>query len=85
LNEAARFPAGPFALAVGLRVPVSFVFAIKESNLHYHFFASRLYRADQEDKEQQMQNLLNLYTGELEIKMKQFPEQWYNYYDFWKA
>ena len=85
LNDQARFPAGPFALAQSLHVPVSFVFAMKESNLHYHFFASRSYEVNQEDKEQQMRYLLNLYTDELERKIRQFPEQWYNYFDFWKA
>ena len=47
LGEQARFPMGPFLLASKFKVPVSFVFAVKESNLHYHFFASadkRLYQ-----------------------------------------
>ena len=24
------------------------------------------------------------FTKELETKLKQYPEQWFNYYDFWK-
>jgi predicted LPLAT superfamily acyltransferase len=39
-GDEARFPMGPFLLAAKFKVPVSFVFALKESNLHYHFFAS---------------------------------------------
>ena len=40
LNKPARFPAGPFLLARTFRVPVSFVFAMKDGSLDYHFYAS---------------------------------------------
>jgi len=33
---------GPFVLAAKFKVPVSFVFAMKETPLHYHFFASEI-------------------------------------------
>ena len=42
LGETARFPMGPFVLASKFKVPVSYVFAVKESKLHYHFFASEI-------------------------------------------
>ena len=37
-GENAKFPAGPFVLATRLKVPVSFVFAVKESNYALSFF-----------------------------------------------
>lgn len=40
LGAPARFPQGSFALASKLAVPVSFVFAVKETTRHYHFFAT---------------------------------------------
>ena len=46
LGEKARFPMGPFLLASTFKVPVSFVFAVKESKLHYHFFASEIKEYD---------------------------------------
>ena len=42
LGEKARFPMGPFLLASKFKVPVSFVFAVKEKRMHYHFFASEI-------------------------------------------
>ena len=39
LGEKAKFPMGPFVLAATFKVPVSFVFAMKETSLHYHFFS----------------------------------------------
>ncbi|MEO5591696.1 MAG: lysophospholipid acyltransferase family protein, partial [Chitinophagaceae bacterium] len=35
-DEPAKFPAGPFVLAATFKVPLSFVFAFKETDLHYH-------------------------------------------------
>jgi predicted LPLAT superfamily acyltransferase len=84
LGKAATFPAGPFVLASKLDVPVSFVFAMKETHYHYHFYAGSgtIYR-NQTEKNQPMDILKN-FIAEMEIKVKQYPEQWYNYYDFWK-
>jgi predicted LPLAT superfamily acyltransferase len=84
LGEPAKFPMGPFVLAAKFKVPVSFVFALKESKLHYHFFASGIKEYSNPDKKSVMQEMLNDYAGEMERKLKQYPEQWFNYYNFWQ-
>jgi predicted LPLAT superfamily acyltransferase len=84
LGEPARFPMGPFLLASKFKVPVSFVFAVKESKLHYHFFASEIKDYTTVDKTAVMQEMLNDFAHEMEIKVKQYPEQWFNYYNFWE-
>jgi predicted LPLAT superfamily acyltransferase len=84
LGEQARFPMGPFLLASKFKVPVSFVFAVKESNLHYHFFASKVKDYDYRDKNAVMQGMLEEFSREMEVKVKRYPEQWFNYYNFWK-
>lgn len=83
LGENARFPMGPFVLASRFKVPVSYVFAVKESNLHYHLFASKIKNYDHLDKAAVMQEMLQEFSREMEIKVKQYPEQWFNYYNFW--
>jgi predicted LPLAT superfamily acyltransferase len=85
LGEAANFPAGPFVLATSLKVPVSYVFAFKESNTHFHFYASEMKIYDKAAKEMLMQEMLADFVGEMELKAKQYPEQWFNYYNFWQA
>lgn len=84
LGEPARFPAGPFLLAATFKVPVSFVFAVKESKLHYHFFASEIKDYSTVGRKELVQRMLDDYTAEMEKKVKQYPEQWFNYYDFWE-
>lgn len=74
---------GPFLLAAKFKVPVSFVFAVKESKLHYHFFASEVKDYTAANKDAVMQEMLNEYAAEMEKKLKQYPEQWFNYYNFW--
>ena len=83
LGEKARFPMGPFVLAATFKVPVSYVFAVKESNRHYHFFASSIKDYEQVEKNTVMQEMLLEFTREMEIKVKRYPEQWFNYYNFW--
>ena len=83
LGTPARFPMGPFVLASTFRVPVSYVFAVKESNLHYHLFASKIKNYDQLDKNLVMPEMLLEFKKEMELKVKQYPEQWFNYYNFW--
>ena len=83
LGAAARVPIGPFILATTFKVPVSYVFALKESNLHYHFFASKIKDYSMIEKGAQVQQMLNDYATEMEQKVKQYPEQWFNHYNFW--
>ncbi len=84
LGEEARFPLGPFVLAATFKVPVSFVFAMKESSLHYHFFASEIKDYNHPSKENRMQQMFGDFVAEMEVKVKQYPLQWYNYYNFWQ-
>lgn len=84
LNEKAKFPIGPFVLADKFKVPVSFVFALKESKLHYHFFATQGKVYYSEEKNTAQHEIMNDFAAEIERKVKLHPEQWYNYYEFWE-
>jgi len=82
LGEGALFPAGPFILASKLKAPVCFVFAFKETNFHYHFYAypTKVYEGRGTTG---MNNMLNDYVDIVEKKLKEYPAQWFNYYEFW--
>jgi len=84
LGAGARFPMGPFILAAQFKVPVSFTFAMKETNLHYHFSATKPKEYDYPSKEIYMNQVLDDFVAEMGKKVVQYPEQWYNYYDFWE-
>ena len=78
LGAEATFPAGPFFIASRLKVPVLFVYVMKESRLHYH-----LYARVAEVKGRDAQALLNAYTENMEQMLKKYPLQWFNYFNFW--
>jgi predicted LPLAT superfamily acyltransferase len=89
LGEKALFPAGPFYLPVQFSVPVSFVFAMKENRSSYHFYATpgRYYGLDggRHDRDGKILSIAKDYTFELEKTVRNYPLQWFNYYDFWEA
>lgn len=84
LGEEANFPAGPFILASKLKAPVSFVFAFKEGNLDYHYYSFPAKIYDGRGKEG-MEKMLDEYVETLEKMIKKYPEQWFNYFDFWNT
>ena len=84
LNKQAHFPAGPFLLATGFQSPVSFVFAMKDRSTEYHFYASppKIYSGE---KQPAIEQMLGAYCASMEIMIRKYPLQWYNYYDFWET
>lgn len=84
LGAPAKFPIGAFVLAATFKVPVSFVFAMKETNLHYHFFATPDRNDPLMNKDALSKKLVTEFAGEMENKVKKYPAQWYNFYDFWQ-
>ncbi|MFT4062316.1 MAG: lipid A biosynthesis acyltransferase [Edaphocola sp.] len=84
LGKDACFPLGPFVLASKLRAPVCFVFAMKESDMQYHFYGNepQIYEGRGMAGAQAM---LEDYVQLLEEKVRQYPHQWFNYYDFWQV
>lgn len=82
LGRGAKFPMGPFVLAATFKVPVSYVFTYKDDAKHYHLYATppKEYSGN---KQAAIQEALYDYVNQLETRAKQYPEQWFNYYNFW--
>ncbi|MFH7016265.1 lipid A biosynthesis acyltransferase [Flavobacterium sp. FlaQc-47] len=78
LGEEAHFPAGPFLIASRLKVPVVFVYVMKEPNLHYHLYAREAIGKHRDEK-----GLLKAYVESVESMLAKYPLQWFNYFDFW--
>ena len=76
LNEEATFPYGPFYMGSRLGAPVAFVYAMKDSKYHYQFSCSEAYYGEKAEV------LLDHYVTHLEEKAREYPHQWYNFYDF---
>jgi predicted LPLAT superfamily acyltransferase len=87
LGEKARFPTGPFYLAMKYGIPVSFVFAMKERKSHYHFYATPpkyyMQQGNMARREEMLKTIIQDYIVQVEQKLRLFPGQWFNYYNFW--
>ncbi|MEN8224528.1 MAG: lipid A biosynthesis acyltransferase [Bacteroidota bacterium] len=89
LGQEAPFPEGPFYLAARFGAPVTFVFALKESRKHYHFFATPAKKYDYGElrsiQEEKLLPVIKDYICEMESIIGRYPLQWFNYHKFWEA
>ena len=83
-GDSAQFPAGPFTLAAQREAPVLLVFAMKEGRRKYKVLLERLPEPEGETRQERVQFLADAYASALEAVVRQYPDQWYNFYDFWK-
>ncbi|MGA3015428.1 MAG: lysophospholipid acyltransferase family protein [Bacteroidales bacterium] len=87
LGKPALFPAGPVNLAARFGVPVSYVFAVKETRTHYHFFATPLknieFSTNLKKREFILKEAVEEYVSVFEKTVKRYPLQWFNFYKFW--
>lgn len=70
------FPQGPFQIGTKLKVPTAFVFNVKANKFQYEFYSS-VPEVFQDPKE-----MAQVFVNHLEEKTKAYPEQWFNYYDY---
>lgn len=84
LGKEAKFPAGPFLIGSRMKKPVVFYFSVKEGihKYSFNFFFAEPTKRNSE-KKQEVQ-LLEQYLDVLEKQVEGHPEQWFNFYDFWK-
>jgi len=88
LGEPALFPLGPWHMVSYFNVPVSYVFAVKESRKQYRFYATPLKFIpsvkNPMERSELVVNFIKVYVSEFERITRKYPLQWHNYFDFWK-
>lgn len=83
MGAEAKFPMGPFALAVQKEVPMLAMFAMRENARSYKVFVRRIESDAELPLRARMTAMAQRFAAELEEIVKQYPTQWFNYYDFW--
>jgi predicted LPLAT superfamily acyltransferase len=90
LGKDAPFTPGAFYLAVLMRTPVYFIFALRRGDLSlgvkYDMHVHKSGPSDECTKKERLERSLELarsYAALLEGYCKEKPFQWYNFYDFW--
>lgn len=88
LGKQAKFPEGPFVLAGMLQCPVYFMLCFSESNnkfkIYFEEFAATL-DVNKNDRKANLERYVEQYAARLEYYCRQYPLQWFNFFDFWKS
>ena len=77
-------PSGPFSIPAIYGLDVITVNVMKTSLKGYTAYVTRLPYDKHVSREQQAKQLADAYATELDKMLRRYPEQWYNYFDFWK-
>lgn len=83
LGETAKFPLGPFSLATMRGLDVLAVNVMKSSLGSYMIYVTSLSYDKAATSQEQIRQLSQAYVSELEKLVRQYPTQWYNYFEFW--
>lgn len=84
LGGTARFPQGPFSVATMRGLDVIAVNVMKVSTQKYKIIITPLAYDKTAKRKEQIEQLSKAYVANLEKTVKAFPEQWYNYFEFWQ-
>ena len=86
LNGRADFPQGVFALAANVDVPVVATFVAKEKKSVYHSYITPLEvdNIEKMSRQEKISAYTQKYVAALETVLRKYPEQWFNFYEFWK-
>ena len=85
LGSRARFPLGPYMMALQREVPTIATFVMKVAAYRYQVYIRRIQTDDRQfaNRQEQAANLAQHFASEIETILRQYPEQWFNYYEFW--
>ncbi|MBR5028525.1 MAG: lysophospholipid acyltransferase family protein [Bacteroidales bacterium] len=85
LGADALFPAGTFRMAVQLEKPILALFIMKDGGTRYRGFLYPLVADKEASPMQQATDLAAQFARHLETVLRRYPNQWFNYYDFWNT
>lgn len=88
LGAPARFPTGPYTLAALLRCPLYLTFGLYREPNHYDLYCEPLseqLELPRGAREAALAAHVQRYADRLEHYCRLAPDNWFNFYDFWRA
>lgn len=84
LGEEASFNTNPFKVAYKTKTPLTLVFVISSGLQKYHIRSKEILVDFEADEKKAVTQALEQYVASFEDVVKEYPNQWFNLYDFWK-
>jgi predicted LPLAT superfamily acyltransferase len=86
LGDLAPLPTGPLALCAALSAPVVLFYGVhtgpRSYHIHFEHFADRIvWRRSR--RAEDAEDWVRRYAGRLEAYCRNYPFNWFNFYDFW--
>jgi predicted LPLAT superfamily acyltransferase len=88
LGTPAYFPIGSFTLASLMESPIYFIFCLKGKGGKYDLYLQRTkvdFDCTRSVRKERVKDLMQEYSAMLEKLCLKYPNQWYNFFDFWKS
>lgn len=84
LGGTVQLPLGPFALAAQRGLQTIAIFVMKEATYRYKVYIRPVEAGGpQLKRDERIATMAQSFATEMEKILRQYPEQWYNYYEFW--
>lgn len=80
----AAFPAGPFVLSAQREAPILSTFVMKTGYMSYRVYLEQLPAHPGLSRDEAASLLAQAYASRLESIVREYPDQWFNFYDFWE-
>lgn len=92
LGKKAKFPYGVFLMATLLKVPLFYIYGLREKTFMFHSrnvlyvrqSKVNLESTARKERDKIIEKLCSEYVHNLESFCKKAPFQWYNFFDFWR-
>jgi predicted LPLAT superfamily acyltransferase len=84
LNGKVDFPVGAFVMALQFNVPVIALFVVKISASLYRAYVVSVPVPREGSKREKINDMTRSFVKILEDIVKKYPEQWFNFYNYWK-
>ncbi|GAA3508355.1 lipid A biosynthesis acyltransferase [Aquimarina addita] len=79
-GEKVKFPLGPYKLAARRKKPILFMFIMKGKGKRYDLYALKPVL---EELPVQPAHIVSEYCKSMEMMVRKYPLQWFNFYDYW--
>ncbi len=85
-GEKAKFPTGAYVMSIDREVPMIAVFVMKLSGKKYKILVRNVEVRQEQNfsKREKISMLASCFASNLEEVVREYPTQWFNYFDFWK-
>ena len=84
LGETARFNKSPFQIAYKMEKPILVYFVILIGMRRYRVAYLKIEMDRSKDEEEAILEALRSYAALYEKIIREYPDQWFNFYDFWE-